>query len=561
MAKRINPYRQKMPTEFLPLIDSANALKLYLVQEIGPTSFVFKDDDDDKFKVSIGPTISCSCSKNFDHCEHTLYVMLKIFKRDKNDPLIWQNSFIDNEINDLIKSRFEVRVQNENQKKKFLQKKRQDKNGMKPPSNKTRFNRLEIDGDTVCPICQEMLDSNEQALTFCKKKCGNNFHIKCIKVWVQHKLSQKEMITCPMCRVDWGCGILDEILREEDLFINRFIVHKGKGCQNCNMKPIKGNLFHCLYCQNYDLCEACYKSYQHFMHNKFLMKIKNDGEWLPAFNREKQYVRGEKNQNLFNFCKTIANYENFKPEDLIYEVFENQGNDKIPNQKEIKKISNLNDYIIDSIPNLENSINDYKNSALNSLQIVGVELMTIKTSCIVCNENSPKMKKLFCGHLIDRECLKKYLFASKFCCPIDGTNFLEGLTVFNKENNENLPLLNDIHNKKQAKRSNTFENKNSGSKKEDRLKLEINSFKEIQEENKLNVISNIQSGNAISEIRKQALEQRKKPPNKFRITSVNKKPVSLKEINGISSVSKFQKVEELNDWQLIGNNCLFKKKT
>ena len=154
--------------------------------------------------------------------------------------------------------------------------------------------------------------------------------------------------------------------------------------------------------------------------------------------------------------------------------------------------------------------------------------------------------------------MKKYLTSSKFRCPIDGMNILEGLTVLNKENNENIPLLNEIPNKQQIKRSNTFENKNSNSKKEDRLKLEINSFKKIQEEN---VISNIQSGNLISEIRKQALEQRKKPPNKFRITSVNKKPVSLKELNGISSVSTFQKVEELNDWQLIGNNCLFKKKT
>jgi len=530
------------------MIDSANALKLYLVQESGPTSFVFKDDADEKFKVSIGPTISCSCSKSFDHCVHTFYVMLKIFKRDKEDPLIWQNSFIDNEINDLIKSRFEVLSQNNQTKKKFLQKHKNDKISIKPTTSKSKMNRMEVDNESICPICQEILASTEQALTFCKKKCGNNFHIKCIKVWVQHKLNTKELITCPMCRVDWGNGILDEILREEDLFINRFIIHKGKNCQNCNMKPIKGNLYHCLYCKNYDICEGCYKTYQHFIHNKFMMKRKNDAEWIPALKREKQYVPGEKNKYLYNFYN---NYENFN-------IFENQYEDNNENQG--KNFSQLNDFILDSIPNLENSINDYKNSALNVLQIVGVELMTIKTSCILCNENHPKMKKLFCGHVIDNLCLKKLLNSTKFCCPIDGTNFLEGLEVLNKETSELQLPQNENQLKKIMKRSNTIEHKHSVLKNflpEDKDKLQINSFKVIQEENKENVISNIESGKMISEIRRQVLEKKNNSLNKFRIISTNKK--AIQKEGKTLGISRFQKLEELGEFQLIGNRCLLNK--
>lgn len=51
------------------------------MNEIGPTSLILKDDNDNKFKVVIGNTISCSCNvvKN-DHCIHSLFVMLKKFK-------------------------------------------------------------------------------------------------------------------------------------------------------------------------------------------------------------------------------------------------------------------------------------------------------------------------------------------------------------------------------------------------------------------------------------------------------------------------------------------------
>lgn len=39
-------------TQMLPV---ANEYKLYLVHETGPTSFVFKDDSDNKFKVAPVP--------------------------------------------------------------------------------------------------------------------------------------------------------------------------------------------------------------------------------------------------------------------------------------------------------------------------------------------------------------------------------------------------------------------------------------------------------------------------------------------------------------------------
>ena len=33
------------------------------------------------------------------------------------------------------------------------------------------------------------MNKSSEALTFCKKKCGNNFHIKCLKIWTDFKTS------------------------------------------------------------------------------------------------------------------------------------------------------------------------------------------------------------------------------------------------------------------------------------------------------------------------------------------------------------------------------------
>jgi hypothetical protein len=94
-----------------------------------------------------------------------------------------------------------------------------------------------IDPDEVCPICQDSLQSDE-ALTHCKVSCGNRLHVKCAYVscalcdckrrrsttthfaclwalyryvWSQHKHSQGEAVTCPLCRSDWGRFALTEL--------------------------------------------------------------------------------------------------------------------------------------------------------------------------------------------------------------------------------------------------------------------------------------------------------------------------------------------------------------
>jgi hypothetical protein len=60
------------------------------VQEAGPTKLTLEAANKKKYKISIGGEISCSCGGGrTEHCVHTIYTMLKIFRVDEADPVIW----------------------------------------------------------------------------------------------------------------------------------------------------------------------------------------------------------------------------------------------------------------------------------------------------------------------------------------------------------------------------------------------------------------------------------------------------------------------------------------
>lgn len=86
---RYLPYRQHPPTKIYSLMQKAISSTFYLVQELGPTSFVIRDEDANTFRLSLGSTNKCSCSRTAkDHCIHTLYALLKIFKLKIYNPLV-----------------------------------------------------------------------------------------------------------------------------------------------------------------------------------------------------------------------------------------------------------------------------------------------------------------------------------------------------------------------------------------------------------------------------------------------------------------------------------------
>jgi E3 ubiquitin-protein ligase ZSWIM2 len=56
-----------------------------------------------------------------------------------------------------------------------------------------------------------------QPLTHCRRSCGNNFHIKCLRIWGEHKVQTRTHITCPMCRCQWP-SLLSDLARDQTAF-------------------------------------------------------------------------------------------------------------------------------------------------------------------------------------------------------------------------------------------------------------------------------------------------------------------------------------------------------
>ena len=103
LMSRSQPYRPRIPIHILQIMDVASRITLFLVDQRGPLSFTFKDRLDNKYKTSIGPELKCSCSPGkSDHCIHTAYVFLKVFRVSVDNPIIWQAAYVDSELSDLL---------------------------------------------------------------------------------------------------------------------------------------------------------------------------------------------------------------------------------------------------------------------------------------------------------------------------------------------------------------------------------------------------------------------------------------------------------------------------
>ena len=137
MSSRLHPWRSKPTQEITELAELIPQMKLYLLQEHGPTSFLFKDEENNKIKVSIGDSLKCSCGASggrSEHCIHTLYMIFKIFKKSPTDPLTWQQSYLDSELSELVKNRYQP-TNTQTEKKAFLTRKAK---GKEQPASSSR---------------------------------------------------------------------------------------------------------------------------------------------------------------------------------------------------------------------------------------------------------------------------------------------------------------------------------------------------------------------------------------------------------------------------------------
>lgn len=136
----------------------------------------------------------------------------------------------------------------------------------------------EISEEDVCPICQENLLDKRLPVTYCKNGCGNNVHIKCMKVWADHqRTTGQSEITCPFCRENFGpfhelaTQMYNSRSERPSTDVNGLPQHRGISCNFCHQVPIIGKCYRCGSCAEFHLCQTCFNSEAH-RHHSFLYR-------------------------------------------------------------------------------------------------------------------------------------------------------------------------------------------------------------------------------------------------------------------------------------------------
>ncbi|PRP75555.1 hypothetical protein PROFUN_09041 [Planoprotostelium fungivorum] len=257
------PWQRKPTSEVKENIAKVAEARLFLVQEKGPSCFVISDGSKGKYEVRIGNLQSCSCPSP-SICIHILFVMLKVYRLPPENPLTWQLSLVDDEIEKIVAGR--ARAQ------RLLVEARpvpteEVKEGKKEAE--VEVERREPLEDEVCPICLD--DLADQDMGWCRYECLNHY--------AQHALSTGTPIKCPLCRHNWGQFEFTPPSTLQSRGGSRPVYTTNILCDHCH-STISSAIFNCLYCTSYHLCESCYtKNPMPHSHHSFLYKASPSSPW------------------------------------------------------------------------------------------------------------------------------------------------------------------------------------------------------------------------------------------------------------------------------------------
>ncbi|XP_076875818.1 LOW QUALITY PROTEIN: mitogen-activated protein kinase kinase kinase 1 [Brachyhypopomus gauderio] len=209
------PRRAPSPDGFSPYspeetnrrVNKVMRARLYLLQQIGPNSFLIGGDSpDNKYRVFIGPQ-TCSCGRG-TFCIHVLFVMLRVFQLESSDPLLWRKTLKNFEVESLFQKYHNrrssrIKAPSRNTIQKFVSRMSNSHTSCTssslPSSNESSMKDEE---EQMCPICLlDMLD--EESLTVCEEGCRNKLHHHCMSIWAEECRRNHEVLICPLCRAKW----------------------------------------------------------------------------------------------------------------------------------------------------------------------------------------------------------------------------------------------------------------------------------------------------------------------------------------------------------------------
>ena len=105
--RREQPYVTKPSDALKARLEAAQQARLFIVQtRARRRSCSRRRASGRSFRVSIGSVHTCTnCGERAQPCIHAAFVLLRVFRLSPTDPICWQSSLIDRELESLVEMR------------------------------------------------------------------------------------------------------------------------------------------------------------------------------------------------------------------------------------------------------------------------------------------------------------------------------------------------------------------------------------------------------------------------------------------------------------------------
>ncbi|KAL6612001.1 hypothetical protein LY90DRAFT_70848 [Neocallimastix californiae] len=333
--------------------------------------------------------------------------MLKYYGVPDDNEILYQLSLIDREINYLLELR-DLRFR-KNKNNQNINNKNEKENGSRNESSEyySKVKQREIEDDQICPICQETFKDSPGPITYCRLSCGNNIHINCMKMVMEHQMStsgDESMIKCPLCRNNFNSikefkkelqNVQNKMKSKKFMEKERKLNHYGYICHHCSINPIHGKCHKCTICKKYFLCDNCFLKGVHSEHT-FKGRLSKKDSWELSV----RYIESTLPEGL------IQNLQNRELNEEDYNTL------LLLDQKVIQGSIPL--HVINSFPTKKIKYID-KN----------------KITCVICNsvvQVNEIIRKLPCKHNFHQNCIDKWLLHTRSTCPICGLAAYSSIT-------------------------------------------------------------------------------------------------------------------------------------
>lgn len=194
-------------------MDKLAEARLYIVAHTGPLSFTIQENESSteaeaaplQFKVALGSPHKCTCGAGActSYCVHIAFILVKNFLIPRDNPLAFQTSLTDAEIEGLLRGKHLQGSITSTRRQKAA-------NSGQASVGRTRN---PVSCSDVCPICLESILDEQQTDTSCIAfcmTCGNSVHERCISIYLHHARRNGSTGLCPYCRAVYVDGRTSE---------------------------------------------------------------------------------------------------------------------------------------------------------------------------------------------------------------------------------------------------------------------------------------------------------------------------------------------------------------